>query len=262
MLEDHKGPSRIDVLATARITRDNARFLKHHTPQSLNYAIHVSLANSYVFVEVPKVACSTIKQTLHRVELRDPTFLPENVELIHERSFSPLLTLLQVGPLERFLPPSDTFRFCFVRNPFDRLLSAYLDKIVGNGHQKRPILKILGRDPTALGALVSFEEFVDAVATQPALRMNAHWRVQWQHVLGDFVPYDFVGRFERFQQDFVTVLSRWTNEPERYIQTEATHRTDAGLKIGDHYDRRLADVVRRIYADDFERFGYSAELPR
>lgn len=44
------------------------------TTKDLSYAVHVSLKHKYIFVETPKVACSTVKMTLQRLELDDPNF--------------------------------------------------------------------------------------------------------------------------------------------------------------------------------------------
>ena len=123
----------------------------------------ISLKYRYLFCNTPKVACSTIKLTLARAELEDDTFEYENDEYIHDRELSPLLkpTMLPnpVDRLDRF------FKFCFVRNPAARLLSAYLDKIVRNKPEKLLVLEALNRSNDPLYE-ISFPEFVEVVCDQ------------------------------------------------------------------------------------------------
>ena len=57
--------------------------LGNTSAKDLNYGVHISLKHKYIFVETPKVACSTIKMTLHRMELEDPEFVREDFEAIH-----------------------------------------------------------------------------------------------------------------------------------------------------------------------------------
>ena len=101
----------------------------------MNYAANVSLKHKYVYIETPKVACSTIKLTLQRLELGDDTFNP-SFDDVHDRSFSPLLSLHSISEFEEVLEGDDYFRFCFARNPYVRTLSAYLDKVNQPKYQK------------------------------------------------------------------------------------------------------------------------------
>ena len=93
-----------------------------------DYLFNISVKKGYLYVETPKVACSTIKRSLQLLEV-GPEIVPPPRK-IHERSCSPLLTPSQVGSLFLECAYSDNFfRFCFVRNPYTRILSCYLDKV-------------------------------------------------------------------------------------------------------------------------------------
>jgi len=245
----------------AQFVRDNVDLFGSLRPATFIYSCNISLKFRYVFVEVPKVACSSIKLTLQRAELDDPAFQREDFEDLHLRRFSPLLRPDQVGNLRRVLEAPDFVRFCFVRNPFTRLLSAYLDKIAGNRPQKRWVLRQLGRYTAALDAPVTFTEFVDAVAAQPDPLKDSHWAVQWQHTLQGRITYDAIGRYETFEEDFRAVLDRIGIDHGRYHATERRHATGAGQKLTDYYDARCVEQVRRIYREDFAGFSYPMDLP-
>ena len=118
---------------------EDISFLAAHTsvPKVVN-SIHISLRFRYVYAETPKAGCSSIKLFLMKNENPDGQFpyLDELTEAefehFHSRKFSPLLNVRQVYPFRELVESGKFFRFCLVRNPFERLLSAYLDKVSGN----------------------------------------------------------------------------------------------------------------------------------
>jgi dermatan 4-sulfotransferase 1 len=239
-----------------------AKYSRHVPVAQFDLAVNISTRYRYLFAEAPKVACSSIKLTLRRLELDDPEFAPPDIEDLHPRNFSPLLRPSQVGDLDKFLARKDVFKFCFVRNPYTRLLSAWLEKIAGNMPPKSQILLQLGREPHRLGHEVTFAEFVQAVASQPVSMMDPHWRVQYYQTFQPALTFDFVGRFESFDADFASVLSRLTDSFEPYVGRATRHKTSADARLADFYTPALADLVFEKYRLDFESFGYSGDLPR
>ncbi|HEY9295004.1 MAG TPA: sulfotransferase family 2 domain-containing protein, partial [Phormidium sp.] len=152
--------------------REASQFSKFIEAELFNLSIHISLKHKYLYVDTPKVGCSTIKLTLQRLELEDSQFSRDDFEEIHLRKFSPLLMPIQVGNLDAFINRADIFKFCFVRNPYTRVLSCYLDKIAAPHPVKTQILRQLGRDYTDLHTKVSFEEFISAIEEQPVSIMD------------------------------------------------------------------------------------------
>ena len=65
-----------------------------------------------------------------------------------------------------------------------------------------------------------------------------------------------------------TVLCAIGNDPELAKQLERPHDveansskiTSANDKLSKYYNSASADLVRRIYAQDFQLFGYSTEI--
>jgi len=225
------------------------------------YSINISLKNRYVYLENPKVACGHIKRSLQCLELDGTDIVVRNV---HDRLESPLLMIYQLpaDQLLEILNGTAFFKFSFVRNPFTRTLSAYLDKIVRNQRHKRSILLALGRDPDELGQFVSFKEFVQAVVSIEPYHRDNHWRPQVEQLFLPMVHYDFLGRFERLDEDLGTALRRITGVRPGAVARDLSYKTDAAAGIAEYYDDETADLVRMAYADDFETFGYPLELPR
>ena len=227
------------------------RFL---TAEDLIHATHISLQHNYLYVETAKVACSTIKKLLIQAEYDDKVVLTEK-DNIHFREFSPLLNARQVGHFEQFLARKDIFKFCFVRNPYARLLSCYLDKIAKRKAQNYPVMIQLGHGPFSEKVL-SFAEFVNAVIEQPVGYMDPHWRIQYHATFQGGIDYDFIGKFENFEADLRFAISRTGVDLGRYYSVENDHATGADDRLKQYYTQELLDKVYRKYQIDFEYFGY------
>ncbi len=228
-------------------------------PSNFDYSVNISLKYNYLYTETPKVGCSTIKTTLQKMELNDPDFYREDFEDIHNRNFSPLLKPSQIGSFEKFITGS-VFKFCFSRNPYSRLLSAYLEKIKSNKPQKRQILLHLGKNYSDIDQEVSFDEFVNVVCEQPIINMNHHWRVQYYQTFQEFIEYDFVGKLENFSDDFKIVLAKLNKNYAHFLKDERRHSTRASDHLSKFYTPSLIKIVQDKYAKDFEYFGYEREL--
>ncbi len=235
---------------------DIAPFTAHVPAEEFDYTVNISLRHRYVYAENAKVACSTIKLILQRMELDDPHYRPEDLVDLHTRIFSPLIRPAQVKSFSRYIQRPDVIKFCFVRNPYTRLLSAYLDKIENNMPAKKGILRQLGFDPEDLGRPVSFGEFVRAVAGQSISEMDQHWRVQYYQTFQDQIHYDFIGRFESLEEDLESALGMINPEFQRFWGREDRHATNSEQQLNACYTDQLEDLVYRIYRKDFQQFRY------
>lgn len=222
-----------------------------------NYLTHISRRHRAVFVEVPKAGCTVVKRVLQHSERRGA--VPGKDVSVHDRASSPLGAPVRDGfdADELFGSESEFFRFGFVRNPFSRALSCYLEKIVGDQWLRDLRLPKLGFEPTAE---VSFVEFLRRVAEQAPSEMDIHWAPQ-HHLLGlDGIEYSFLGRFECFQADLRAVVDHLSiDAPEQLLSARTTHATDAGSQVLHYFDPESVDLVRHIYRGDFQRLGYGRD---
>ena len=73
------------------------------------------------------------------------------------------------------------FHFAVVRNPYDRLVSAYVDKFCGSDLHKNWVQKVIS-EVNAFDAqgepAITFSQFVDYLANQNIDEVNPHWRRQ------------------------------------------------------------------------------------
>ncbi len=237
-----------------------SKYAKFTSLEEMNYAVYVSLKYKYVFVETAKVACSSIKLTLQGLELEDKNFTREVFQDVHDRQFSPLLRLQQVPGFEKLLQGDEFFRFCFVRNPYTRVLSAYLDKIAGNSmREKSKILSQLGYDMRDMSTQISFEQFITALENQPVSMMDNHWRHQYYSTYQDSIDYHFIGKLESFDEDFSFIMNKLG--ALEYYKQEARHATGSASKLREYYTDDLLNRVYKLYQVDFETFGYTRKVP-
>ncbi len=219
----------------------------------VDYLINVSKTYKYIYFETPKVGCSTIKKTLQKLEVSDASDIPEDV---HQKKLSPLLSPLDLEKNFSEYLTDAYFKFSFVRNPYTRILSCYLDKIIGI--QKDVYLPKIGY---SLTDNVSFKAFLLAIKEQTFFEMDVHWMPQ--HILlgADKIPLDFIGRQENFDNDLAKVLSIITksdsNAPN--ISNERPHAVGANKKLLQYLTKDTAQLIHEIYADDFRLYGYHIE---
>ena len=226
--------------------------------EEANYCINISTKHGFVYFENPKVACGTIKRTLQSIEAGS-SVNPLNV---HDRGESPLQEIenFDEDHISQILWGREFFKFSFVRNPFTRALSVYKDKIERDSKHKKSVLKILGKETENLRQNVSFKEFLYAVSQQSQVEMDNHWRPQNIQLCMPLINFDFIGRFENFDNDFKKVLHTISPILQNQIVYEKSNATHANQFLLNYYDSEATDLVRLIYKDDFEIFGYELDV--
>lgn len=218
-------------------------------------AFHHSPRFGYVYLSVPKAACSTLKLTLQRMELDDASYQPRR---IHAREGSPLAGPTQLGlaRVQALLDDPAVLKFAFVRNPYTRLLSAYLDKIARRSPGRDRRLQILGFDPETRPRDLPFPLFLRRIAEQSDAEMDGHWRPQAAQLLLDRIDYGFLGRVESLDSDLARLDALLSGRLLPFYGLRARHGTGAQVLLRRHYDRDSRRLVRERFAADFTRFGY------
>jgi hypothetical protein len=215
-------------------------------------ALHISPRLGLAYVNNPKVACSTIKLTLQRAELDNPAYEP--AKSVHQHEGSPLLTWPTLEGYGAAKALEGRFVFSFVRNPYARLRSAYLNKILTGqkgGHPR----EMAG---FAKDELPSFAAFVLSVCDQDPQTQNAHWRPQTLNLSVDRIRYDFIGRLENFSQDWARLAGQTTLPAQSSF---AGKRSSASRSEKLLFDSDMYAAVQHHYGDDFDRFGYDPAQP-
>lgn len=247
----------------------------------LDWAVHIDPAGRFVYFDNPKVATGTIKRSLHAQA--DPYMDLDQVSE-HARYLSPLKRPANFSPdeLEALLWGPDVLRVGFVREPLSRALSAYRDKIANieamallgmlletppttkrdqtlhrpaanRKASRQAVLSALGRDPDDWQQDISFVDFLRALDVSNGREANMHWRPQHLNLPVEKVEFDFIGRFERLNEDLGQLLAKFG---EGVVEEQRSYSTGAAKSAADIDDPEIIALVRRIYAKDYDLFGY------
>ena len=143
------------------------------------------------------------------------------------------------------------FKFTFVRNPFDRLVSAYFFMQKGglNEKDRRWAQRKLAR-------FDSFEAFVKNWVTPFNVERALHFRPQTRFIcLGRRPPaLDFVGYLENIQADFALVAQKLGIQARL---VEANRNTTRERDYRPYYTDETREIVARVYAKDLQVLGYT-----
>ena len=231
-----------------------------YEPATVDYLTHISDERRYFYFSNPKVCSTTILAVLQSAETGQD--VPAKIETVHDRAKSPLKNISTTAELmyQLFETPR-YFRFTYVRNPYTRVLSAYLHKVVGEPWARAEFMPQLGLYPAKE---IGFAEFLRAVRDQADIARDIHWRTQAGLIQPRLVKYDFIGRFESFAASFESVIERCNAMTQkaaiRFLDQEysmaAAHATDASAKLKHYLGPEERDLIGLIYADDFNTFGY------
>lgn len=140
------------------------------------------------------------------------------------------------------------YKFCFVRDPLERFLSAYNYLVEGG---KDPYDAAMGSDVAKYGGI---NEFVEFGLERDRWRRLRHFRPQWTLVCDRKldVRIDFVGRFENFETD-CQVVARTLGVAFTPPKSNVTRRKAISPQ---HLTRRSLAILQDIYQNDYKAFGY------
>jgi Sulfotransferase family len=233
------------------------------------YVVHdgSDACNAFVYFVIQKVACTSIKTALLPLFHLDTSPFEvtrqngSRVVRVHRLFDGSHYQVDKNEFLSRLDEKyNDHFKFAFVRNPWDRLVSCYFDKIATGlriSESKRPNLNPPGEEDRYYPRM-PFAEFVEAVHATPDETANPHFRSQHTTVCDsdERVMADFVGRFENLREDFALVAER-IGAPGLVLPHRLKSRTRGERPYRDLYDEKLKRLLYERYEKDVETFGYS-----
>ena len=219
-----------------------------------------------IFIHIPKTAGTSIFNAMNhfrRILIHDNT---NSTQQQSEYTFTegqlqkqnlnihPLITfghghlpdIIKFGYIteERF---NKSFKFCFVRNPWDRFVSLYSYLL----NESYPHIK--GR----MGA--DFTDFCNSLdSIEPISRFNVRGLSQF-NPQSDWITgtdgqslVDFIGRYESLQTD----LNRLMDIIERPQVTLIVANKGIHAEYKTYYNDKTREIVGAYYKDDIDNFGY------
>jgi hypothetical protein len=148
----------------------------------------------------------------------------------------------------------DYFKFTFVRNPWDRLVSAFLFLKKGGVNK---VDKVWAAEN--LSHFEDFHTFVTEWVNRKNVNTWKHFVPQYKFVCepGDLTPkVDFIGHFERLGNDFTYIQKRLgINTALQHLNKTAGSKRD----YKEYYTQATKEIVAHVYEEDIRIFGYDFE---
>lgn len=189
------------------------------------------------YIDIPKTASTSIKKLM--IDVLGYDLEEYDIQNFHSRKFAK----------NHFINNGDYFSFSFTRNPYERLVSTYLNRYKGGEGITRTydyyLFGLLQEDK-------GFEHFVKKIVQIPDWLAEDHFVSQYATLYdkNNKCKVDFVGKFENIAQDW-KIVQDYTNLPE------LPHLNQSNLiDWTNFYTLETAQLVYQRYKKDFEYFGY------
>ena len=233
--------------------------------QILAKHIIVNDEHRFLFCSVPKVACSNWKRVLMVLNGVDT-----DSNNIGQVNHSDLTFLANLSPLAIPHRLKEYYKFMFVREPLERLTSAYKDKFVLNNtffhksYGRKIVKKVRQNSPRSpKGDDVTISEFFQYITESSMEEMNEHWMPYHMLCQPCAVSYDFIGSFENLESDATQVLKNLNIDKKVSFpkQQEYYKVGGKGFVTGaptyTNVSERLLKKIIDKYSNDYEIFSYS-----
>jgi len=190
----------------------------------------ISLQPRFIFVKVPKTAGTSMARALKSDHVIKP---PEDIRKPH-------ISILEIRDGMKDIRIEDFFKFGFVRNPWDRVVSLYNRT---EGRQMRDKM--------------TFDEFVAWIQnnSDTSIFTSRHkHQLDWFSDENGEVLVDFIGKFEHLERDWKYVCEQLGISIDlphiRKNAQNTQHYTE-------YYSDKTKAIIEQKFRLDIEYFGYS-----
>lgn len=212
-------------------------------------AYFVVKSKKLIYIVNSKAACSTIKRALMDVDSSNRINF-EHYSEIHSAS-------KKLGFLHNKIDKNemDYYFFTFVRNPFKRIVSLYVnkfedrEKILDSGffQYKHYFGGIIDQN-------ISFKSFVNIISKIPDKLSERHFISQDFYIEKSPKKVDFIGKLENFHEDYGNLCETVGIDNKMTISNKSFN-----YDYRNYYDSEILELVYRRYKNDVIKFGYEQE---
>lgn len=203
----------------------------------------ISDQKKFIFVHIEKTAGTSITSALEPWSIRPPASkwysILRALNLPHDYHRYKYPMHGGLTEAQKKLPPElfdSYFKFAFVRNPWDRLVSEYNAAIRKNRRKRH----------RKIAAMQDFSAYVNY-----EIRRNKLAQLPRVLDLNGQIGLDFIGRFENLYDDFMHVCE--TLEIKSTLQKLNAFKHP---EYREYYDAHTRELVREHWADDIAAFDY------
>ena len=207
-----------------------------------------------IYFPIPKVACTSLKYSMLNW-MGKRAIDPENPYYkIHTRKYPSVNKNII---LDKY---SEYYRFCFIRNPWDRLVSCYKNKIKQDSKYndnwfKNGVAKSLLKHKNKFKGGMSFSEFIETVCYINDDIADPHLKSQYKFIYDskDRLLVNFIGRFESLEEDYLYICKQLSIKDIPLPHMLKSNRSD----YKEYYNDKLISLVYDRYAKDIRLFKYN-----
>lgn len=140
------------------------------------------------------------------------------------------------------------YKFCFVRNPWDRMVSEFKF-----GIKKSPEGYQLFNDTTCFTKfLQSIKENLPRIKNnRPSHWLTNHYQTQYSYIKHDKINMDFIGKYENFESDLKKIGVKFNIDKKIPHLNKTIHKNYKTF-----YNSITKKLVSEIYAEDIDNFHY------
>ena len=241
---------------------------KNHRKSLIENDLLFLKSHNLFYAACSKNGCSKIKSILGEINTGEK-FIEQSP---HRKENTKLLAINDIDNDEALnvLFGDQVFRFAFVRNPFERAISCYLNRIkelglerYDNQHSARKehqenIDKInyWKNSPSRKVGHISFEDFIEYICQQDIYDMDRHWLPQHISIHSEIIEYDFIGKLESFEEDISYILNKAGIDSSAIDLKSKTNETPRQAeRINYFFNTNLKEIFYKKYYFDFKLYS-------
>lgn len=225
--------------------------------------VFISKAARVIYCPIGKNACTSLKSEIARTaNLRHINYVLRDIHFITDYVRTGLqLSDYTEDQVARLITAKQYFKFAVLRDPADRLLSAYIEKFVmgrlepANIHHTKsvivPVQSMNGLMPADYDHGITFRQFVNFIAQTNTARLDTHWRPQADYLAG--IDYDRLFRIDQLDE-LMDILEERAQMPLQRKPRNVTGSGKGVLRTGaaDLYPTDIANSPRIARASFFD----------
>lgn len=199
----------------------------------------ISKPNKFVFIHIQKTAGTSITERLRRYHGYDVGFQHATIKEL---------------PKEY----NDFFKFCFVRNPWDRLLSWYMMFFNNQNTTNNDFGNYIRRKSKNFSQFLNSTDIIDETelgkkkSNKPYYKSITFNQLDYITNNEEKVDMDFIGRFENLQDDYNRLCEKIGVVKYNLRKINSTSHDDYRR----YYNDKDIDKVYNMYKRDIDYFGY------
>jgi hypothetical protein len=186
-----------------------------------------------IFVHIPKTGGISVSTALFGNLAGGHTRISEYRNIFDEKEFN------------------QYYKFTFVRNPWDRLYSAYCFLKAGGINEDDSAWSV-----SHLSNIDTFEAFVMHFLNEDIIYTEVHLVPQYKFICDENgqTLVDFIGRFENIENDFNVIAKKIA--PGAKLAHMNSSTKNRATNTNTIFTQAMRDKVAILYARDIELFGY------